>query len=267
VIHDYLDRLAILARVAGLDADRLVTEIADHLEMATTAYETAGSSREEAEDMALTAFGDAETIVARVRAEVGQRTASTPRVVGSLVSSASLIVLWIAHAAPPSDLMGSSMAPVAVIALASLLGATAFLLATEHPAAGTILGALGAGVVWAFATSVLRDRGIVVMDVSLTLMAAGVIAGGVCIVAHIRGALGFATIAAGLAALILNGSWSELGGLGSGRANTAVILLTVGCSWVTLMFTTPRVTRAGAQARRSAAAFLERTAHYLSPPA
>lgn len=265
MIEQYLRQLAAEAKRRRIDATRILTEVADHLDEAVRSYTDAGHSPGRAIDLAVTDLGDPSDIasaIAQLRGGPMQRTRITAGVVG-LVSFA---ILWFSHIAPTSDIEGTTWDTVAPSALAVLLLASATLVGTSRKVGGILLAALGGGFTWAFATSALGDQGILIQNVSPTVAVVGLVGWGLCRVARIKGSIALAVMSMGATVLLLNGSWEELGGFGSGSANSGLLLLTLG--WILLVanhIPTSRMRQVASRGRAMIARTLNTAARKIEP--
>jgi glyoxylase-like metal-dependent hydrolase (beta-lactamase superfamily II) len=252
----FIGRLTLLARGAGLDAERLADEVTDHLAEAAARHRLAGLEPAEAERRAIEEFGAAETLVFEVAAhEKGAVMTSTKRVVGMLAMLAATATLAFVHIVPSQSVSGTAWTWIAGGAVVVMALAGAMLVATSRArfrfrapvwwmvalGATAAIGGLAAWEggridVWSIHVRV-PDRAYLaaIAALALLILLANRALGR-------RDGAGLGLILAGTASLLLTGAWSgdwrPLGAIGEGRGNMGIELILVGwvlvgVSWLT----------------------------------
>ncbi|MFL5797145.1 MAG: permease prefix domain 1-containing protein [Actinomycetota bacterium] len=249
-VGTFIGRLLLLACDAGVDVERLVAEVTDHLAEAAARHRLAGLEPAEAERRAIEEFGAAETLVSAVAAqEKGTVMNPATRVMGIIAMLAATATLAIAHIVSSDSAPGTVriwIAGGAVVVmgfgLAVLASASRRHLRVTAPAWWMVTvgstAALGALAAWEGGRI---DVGSIHMRGGDRAYLAAIAALAVLIVLATRalgrrGTAGFALVLAGGTSLLFDGIWSPawqpLGSIGEGRANMGIELILVG--WVLL---------------------------------
>lgn len=227
MIAAYLERLAAEARVRGLDPERLVSEVADHL---------ATASAREGQARALAAFGDAASIARDVACKRGVTMRITIRRAAAVLGIASAAAATVAHTVPSQNIDGTALEHAAVWSVGAMgVAATALVATARRGWAAGLIPAAGFGWVavrmWSGPDlSELGQRGVRIGGYRFlaVVIASGAVVACAMRLARARGAFGGGLVAAGAVAVVLTAWWEPVGGFGDGQGNLALWLLDAG---------------------------------------
>jgi hypothetical protein len=240
-VDDYVRTVTVLARRAGLDADRIGAEVRHHLFDATEQARDVGVPNDEAERRAIEEFGPAESFVGSIveGAEPMRKGISVAALAVALAATTTLLFLQITPSFAPSR----AMLDVARVALA-LLGVSGIIAAWgSWPGVGSrvssrgplvpalALAALGV-LTWAVFAAETNPGGL--STVAVPVASIGLVAAAIVLRAPWIAAVGF--MVAGGVGLAFAGAtwarWAPLSALASGRANLGAIFLAAGWLWL-----------------------------------